>query len=82
MWAKANNPKKLKKQDLAQWVNLGLKKAFTSKNIKSGFRGIGIQPFNKEAWLTKWDQVEYFSSLKDQERLTKSTTCLTKDLKL
>ena len=49
MWAKANIGKRVKMKHLAQWISLGLKKALTSKNIKSGFRGTRIQPYNKEA---------------------------------
>ena len=53
MWAKANIGNKVKRQVLAQWVSLGLKKALIKENIKSGFMGIGIQPLNKEALVHK-----------------------------
>lgn len=37
------------KQMLAHWISLALQKALSAKNIRSGFQGTGIWPFNAEA---------------------------------
>ena len=42
VWLIKNSGNKCKKEDLAQWASLALKKALTSKNILSGFRATGI----------------------------------------
>ena len=43
-------------------MSLGLQKALTPRNIKSGFRVAGIQPLNKEAMLGKMGATELFQS--------------------
>ena len=61
-WRRQNIGKKVGKQELAQWVSLGLQKALTPKNIQNGFRTAGIQPLNKEAMLGKMGAAELFNS--------------------
>ena len=39
------------KETLAYWVSLALRKALTEKNIKSGFRAVGIFPLDRGAIL-------------------------------
>ena len=65
-WRRQNIGKKVGKQELAQWVSLGLQKALTPRNIKSGFRTAGIQPLNKEAMLGKRRQLNCFRTLNAQ----------------
>ena len=61
-WRRQNIGKKVGKQELAQWVSLGLQKALTPRNIQSGFRAAGIQPLNKEAILGKMGAAELFDN--------------------
>ena len=49
-----------RRQDLAQWVSLGLQKAVTRKNIQAGFRELGIQSLNKDAMVDKMGPSELF----------------------
>ena len=53
IWSMTNPRGKCKKEDLAQWIFLSLKKAFTSSNNKVGFRKCGIQPLNSQAMTKK-----------------------------
>ena len=48
-WTSRNMSQPANKTTLAQWVSLGLRKALTSSNIVSGFRGTGIWPINPAA---------------------------------
>ena len=59
-WCKRNPGVKVRKEDLASWVSLGLKKALTPTNIKVGFRGTGIWPINLEAMNSKMGPSESF----------------------
>ena len=59
-WCKRNPEVKVRKEDLASWVSLGLKKALTPTNIKVGFRGNGIWPINLEAMNSKMGPSESF----------------------
>ena len=42
VWLNKNSGNKCRKEDLAHWASLALKKALTRKNIQSGFRATGI----------------------------------------
>jgi hypothetical protein len=48
-WVLRNGGRVPTKEDLAEWVYKGLKKASTKKNIQSGFRAIGIYPLQRSA---------------------------------
>jgi flagellar biosynthesis GTPase FlhF len=48
-WMSRNLDQPAKREILAQWVSLALKKALTSKNIENGFRATGIYPLNRAA---------------------------------
>jgi hypothetical protein len=48
-WTLINKGKKVKKQDLCEWTAQALQKALSTKNITSGFKKMGIWPFNPEA---------------------------------
>ena len=50
----------MRKQDLASWVLLALKKVLTSANIRAGFQTSGIWPLNLEAMKSKMDPSEGF----------------------
>ena len=54
-----NEPSKARKQDLAQWVSLGLLNALIKKNIEASFRTY-IQPLNKQVMVNKMDPSELF----------------------
>ena len=54
---KGNIPRK---EDLAQWVSLALKRAASPHNIKAGFRSTGIWPFNPEKMKLKMQPSEGF----------------------
>lgn len=41
-----NKGLKCRKEDLAQWASLGLKKAITPKNKRAGLKAIWILPLN------------------------------------
>jgi hypothetical protein len=45
---------------LAKWVSTALQKALSEKNIKSGFRTIGIFPFNPHAMDEKMGPSEFY----------------------
>ena len=51
IWTTKNIGNKTRKEDLAQWISLALTKGLTHKNIKFGFRAVGIQPLNMEAMV-------------------------------
>ena len=53
MWSVNNHGAKVRKEDLANWMPLALKKALTTSNIKAGFRGSGIWPLNFQAMQSK-----------------------------
>jgi len=46
IWNKQNKGKWVRKEDLAQWVSLGLQKEMTPSNIKVGFATTGIWPLD------------------------------------
>ena len=48
-WTVLNKNKKVGKQDLCEWTSKALETALTAKNIKSGFRKIGIWPLDHVA---------------------------------
>ena len=53
MWSVNNHGAKVRKEDLANWVFLALRKALTTSNIKAGFRGSEIWPLNFQAMQSK-----------------------------
>ena len=53
MWMYQGVGDKVKKEHLAQWTSLALKKALTAQNIKARFQGCGIWPLNFEAMKSK-----------------------------
>ena len=57
---KGNVPRK---EDLAQWVSLALKRAASPQNIKAGFRATGIWPFNPEKMKFKMQPSEGFREI-------------------
>ena len=59
-WTSRNMSQPANKTTLAQWVSLGLRKALTSSNIVSGFRGTGIWPINPAAMNSKLTSSEIF----------------------
>ena len=59
-WSVRNHGSKVRKQDLASWVSLALKKALTSANIRAGFKRSGIWPLNLEAMKSKMGPSEGF----------------------
>ena len=54
-WKETNIGKKVRKQELVQWVSLALKKALKEKNICACFRAAQILPLNKEAMEGKME---------------------------
>ena len=56
MWNVRNHGVKVRKEDLANWMSLVLKKALTIENIKAGFKG----PLNFEAMQDKMGPSEGF----------------------
>lgn len=56
-----------KKGTLAEWVSLGLKKALTSANIKSGFKVTGIYPLNAHAVDKHFSPSEGFVAARPEE---------------
>jgi hypothetical protein len=46
-WTSRNLNQVVSEQTLAHWVSLGLRRALTPQNIKSGFRSTRIFPFDK-----------------------------------
>jgi hypothetical protein len=48
-WTSRNPNQAVSKQTLAHWVSLGLGRDLTPQNIKSGFKNIGIFPFDETA---------------------------------
>ena len=59
-WNVRNHGSKVRKQDLASWILLALKKALTSANIRVGFKGSEIWPLNLEAMKSKMGPREGF----------------------
>lgn len=49
-----------KKENLAQWVSLALRRALTVENIKQGFRTCGIWPWDDSAMAGKMGPSEVF----------------------
>jgi hypothetical protein len=67
MWTMNNRGQGAKKGTLAKWVSLGLKKALTSANIKSGFKVTGIYPLNAHAVDKLFGPSEGFVAAKPEE---------------
>jgi hypothetical protein len=61
IWSIANKGQQCKKEDLAQWVSLSLKKALTPQNIKAGFKATGILPLDKDRMSAKMGPSEGFN---------------------
>jgi hypothetical protein len=61
IWSIANKGQQCKKEDLAQWMSLSLKKALTPENIKAGFRATGILPLDKDRMSAKMGPSEGFN---------------------
>jgi hypothetical protein len=53
VWTLMNKGKGAKKEDLAHWVSLVLKKTLNPQNIYKGFKTIRIWPLNLKAMLGK-----------------------------
>ena len=53
VWSMEQSNGRCRKEDLAQWISLSLKKALTPTNIKAGFRSYGIWPLNPHAMIDK-----------------------------
>lgn len=70
-WTSRNMSEPATKSTLSQWVSLGLRKALTSENIRSGFRGTGIFPLNPAAMNSHLAPSEIFCepSLADSDQL-------------
>jgi hypothetical protein len=62
IWTMNNRGHGAKKDILAEWVSLGLKKALTTANIKSGFKATGIYPLNPHACDRNFGPSEAFSA--------------------
>jgi hypothetical protein len=60
MWTLRNKSTSASKEVLGSWVSVTLEKSLTEKNIKSGFRTIGIFPFNPLAIDGKMDPSEFY----------------------
>jgi len=57
------------KEDLAQWVSNGLRRALSKENIKKGFEVTSIYPLNENAMNSKMGPSEvYDRSSKNQQR--------------
>jgi hypothetical protein len=67
MWTMNNRGQGAMKSTLAKWMSLGLKKALTSSNIKSGFKVIGIYSLNAHACDKHFGPSEGFASGKSEE---------------
>ena len=52
-WSMEQPNGRSRKENLAQWIPLSLKKALTSTNIKARFRGCSIWPLNPHAMIDK-----------------------------
>jgi hypothetical protein len=61
IWTMNNRGQGAKKEILAEWVSLGLRKALTTTNIKSGFKTTGIYPLNPNACDRHFGPSEGFS---------------------
>ena len=68
VWNMKNQGMKCQKEDLAQWASLAFQKALTRKNIASGFRAIGIWPFNLQAMLPRTSPSESFRTEISEEQ--------------
>jgi hypothetical protein len=81
-WTLVNKGKRVEKQDLCEWTAKALLKSLNCKNIKSGFKKIGIWPLNPKAVAAQMapsqgfeegqesfdsNQVDYTSSGSDEE---------------
>jgi hypothetical protein len=60
VWTLRNKSRGASKEVLATWVSSALTKALTHKNITSGFRTIGIFPFNPHAMQDKIGPSEFY----------------------
>jgi hypothetical protein len=60
VWTLQNKSRGASKEVLAKWVSTALQKALSEKNIKSGFRTIGIFPFNPHAMDEKMGPSEFY----------------------
>ena len=62
LWIMEGKGKVVKKEHLAQWASLALKKALTSTNFKAGFRACGIWPLNYTAMQGKMQSSARFQN--------------------
>jgi hypothetical protein len=60
VWTLRNKSKGASKEVLESWVSAALQKALTEKNIKSGFRIIGIFPLNAQVMDEKMGPSEFY----------------------
>ena len=67
VWSVRNPGSKVRKEDLACWISLALKKALTSTTIRVGFRGSGIWPLNFEAMKNQMGPSKQFIPPSDAE---------------
>jgi hypothetical protein len=63
VWTLQNKSKGASKDVLAQWISATLQKSLLEKNIMSGFRSIGIFPFNPRAMDDKMGPSEFYISV-------------------
>ena len=68
LWNVKNHEQKYRKEDLAQWAFLALKRTLTSKNILSGFKSTRIWPFNPSAMTNNIGPNEPFQEENDEEQ--------------
>jgi hypothetical protein len=60
VWTLRNKSAGVSKEVLESWVSAALEKAYTEKNVKSGFRSTGISPFNPRAMYGKMGPNEFY----------------------
>jgi hypothetical protein len=63
IWTMNNRGHGAKKDILAEWVSLGLRKALTTTNIKSGFKATGIYPLDPHACDRHFGPSQAFSEV-------------------
>ena len=73
LWIQKNGGQKCRKEDLAQWASLALKKALTPENISARFRATRIWPLNPAAMTLRTEPSETFvnqeEDLKQREEI-------------
>jgi hypothetical protein len=67
-----NNHYELEKCTLVTWVTKALDQSLSKKNIKSGFRGIGIWPLNVKAMDDKVKLIQMYTTIKNSNENNES----------